>query len=367
MLPSSTQSRFAAFLKGKSTLVPLFLTFASILAGTPSWSEDFCPALFERLLVQSGFPTATYRSSSRELQRRIAENLRRTGLREPYRQLSPSEVSVAPMNEGQSFDYAFEEYISSLKIHPTPGRAIGTRISFRTAEGNPHTIELFAPEGEAAALEAMTQEVLGLPADALSAVHKFEFSPNGYENLRGLYPGKGRVLLLQGRNEGTLSHEFGHAVAQFVWGKANPYKEWNKAFRADGRRFVTPYARKGHDVKGTGFSEDFAESVKLYLLDPDEFAKEFPNRAALLDTIFRSTTSPFGPGGVWAPRRTRYGSVLFPAWRFATGPVPLVLFGVSAVGAGATWIGVGMGEQLDRLNSALKPLPSAVSGKGSTK
>ena len=35
-------------------------------------------------------------------------------------------------------------------------------------------------------------------------------------------------------------------------------------------------------------AEDFAESMKMYITNPDWFAREFPNRKRLIDSILRS-------------------------------------------------------------------------------
>lgn len=292
-------------------LVPLLLaiTSPSSLAG-----ED-CPGLFKRLLIQSGFPTAAYRRSARQLEQMVADNLSRSGPRESYRALQSLEHTIVDINEGRSFNFKFEDY-RGFQVVPAHGRAIGREVRFKAADGKAHTIEILVPEGDKESLDTITREVLSLPSDALPAIQRVELSPRISEGWRGLYADSGVALLARNRGESTLRHEFGHSLAELIWGKPDPFKEWKRVFRADGERYVTHYAWVGRARHLSGFTEDFAESVMLYLNDADRFATQFPHRAALLDTIFRNPQSPFGPGGVWAPIRTRYNSLLFPVWRY---------------------------------------------------
>jgi len=48
-----------------------------------------------------------------------------------------------------------------------------------------------------------------------------------------------------------------------------------------GRKSPTSYGENAN-------AEDFAESMKMYITNPNWFAQEFPNRKRLIDSILRS-------------------------------------------------------------------------------
>lgn len=88
----------------------------------------------------------------------------------------------------------------------------------------------------------------------------------------------------------ALYHEMGHNLdLNRIFSKSD---EWGKAVIEDAqlpnRQFplgVTDYANNCFVTTGFG-TEDFAESIALYLINPKEFAKNYPNRFRELQRIF---------------------------------------------------------------------------------
>jgi hypothetical protein len=219
----------------------------------------------------------------------------------PLRTLTKEEVTITPLNGGKSFSH---NYIDDFGVvqHWGPGPAVGFEVSFKTSGGQIHRIKIVGKYTRPAQIEAVTEMVLKLPAETLEATERIEvqtFVRNSTVN--GYAQPKGFVLHEDGANVRTLNHEFGHNLAVYVWGRFNPYKEWEKAFKADGSKFVTRYAQD--NFASTKYAEDFAEAVESYLANSDQFRKSSPNRAALLDTIFRD-------GDLWKPIRDHNGTTL---------------------------------------------------------
>lgn len=90
----------------------------------------------------------------------------------------------------------------------------------------------------------------------------------------------------------TLNHEIGHNIdkklgecelSQDYWTFKNQL--WNEAIERDGGRNYAPteYAK-------TTLQEDFAESIAEYMSDPSYFTEKFPNRAKILQNIFKAYT-----------------------------------------------------------------------------
>lgn len=90
----------------------------------------------------------------------------------------------------------------------------------------------------------------------------------------------------------TLNHEMGHNIdkklgecelSQDYWTFKNQL--WNEAIERDGGRNYAPteYAK-------TTLQEDFAESIAEYMSDPSYFTEKFPNRAKILQNIFKAYT-----------------------------------------------------------------------------
>ena len=82
----------------------------------------------------------------------------------------------------------------------------------------------------------------------------------------------------------TLCHETGHTIDR----RLNNYSDraiWRDAMKADERvshrKSPTSYGENAN-------AEDFAESMKMYITKPDWFAREFPNRKRLIDSILGS-------------------------------------------------------------------------------
>ncbi len=85
-------------------------------------------------------------------------------------------------------------------------------------------------------------------------------------------------------NSGTLEHILFHEAAhnfdsQLIRHNFSGTPEWQKAISSD-KNTPSEYAK-------TNSQEDFAESVAHYFINPEEFKKNFPNRAAYLIKIFK--------------------------------------------------------------------------------
>ncbi len=67
---------------------------------------------------------------------------------------------------------------------------------------------------------------------------------------------------------------------------------WDMAMRSDGGpyggRFVSEYGQAHYNAKGE-FSEDFADSVKLYMKNPASFKKDYPQRGKIIETFLGVT------------------------------------------------------------------------------
>lgn len=82
----------------------------------------------------------------------------------------------------------------------------------------------------------------------------------------------------------TMCHETGHVIDQRL-SRYSDRQPWKDAMQADeaiaGRKSPTSYGENAN-------AEDFAESMKMYITNPNLFAQEFPNRKRLIDSILRS-------------------------------------------------------------------------------
>lgn len=92
---------------------------------------------------------------------------------------------------------------------------------------------------------------------------------------------------------GEILHEAGHnydyAKAPEGYGALSGTPEWENAMINDSQINnnvigVTPYATQAKNASNTNI-EDFADSVRLYYIDPEAFAKKYPNRYAILSSI----------------------------------------------------------------------------------
>lgn len=215
------------------------------------------------------------------------------------RMLAKNEVTVTPLNGGASFKH---EYEGDLANFWRPGFSAGVELNFKNSAGRNHSLKIIGKSTRPAQIEAVTEMVLRLPAETLEATKLVEVQTFvGNTGASGYAIKNGFVLLENGAREHVVRHEFGHNLAELVWGSAHPYKNWEKAFVADGSNFVSPYAKSS--FTGSKYVEDFAEAVEGYLRDADGFRKTSPNRAAILDTIFRD-------GDLWQPIRDHNGTIL---------------------------------------------------------
>ena len=100
----------------------------------------------------------------------------------------------------------------------------------------------------------------------------------------GATGGDGNIVVY-GKNNLTLdlyAHEMGHNLAARVYGSIHPDQQSRyTAALQSGEVPVSEYARNSP-------SEDFAESVKSYVLDRANFAANHPQRYAVIDQIMRS-------------------------------------------------------------------------------
>lgn len=108
------------------------------------------------------------------------------------------------------------------------------------------------------------------------------------EHISGMTGGDGSITIyVRGDFLGIL-HESGHCFDSL-----NPIsssKEWASSMEADSKingnkMGVTDYADGAFNASGTR-KEDFAESVSLYIINPDAFKKRYPNRWQILNELF---------------------------------------------------------------------------------
>lgn len=254
----------------------------------------------------------TLGSARAALEKKIATNLANPPT-SAVRVLQPDEIKIVPMADGGSFDFKYTDQYNVIRF-VGPKKSIGHEIKFLNSKGLEHKILVVGSSRNPDALKRLTEMVSKLPADALESVDRVELQSfvkhtgtNGYAEAR-------RFVLHEGGDiERTVRHEFGHNLANKIWGRMHPYQEWQKAFERDGGRYVTRYAKDS--AANTYFAEDFAESVADYLQDITLFRAKFPNRSALLDTVFRGqgasmADSPFASGGSWQQISDQYGTRL---------------------------------------------------------
>lgn len=241
----------------------------------------------------------------------------------PYRVLKPGEYSLKEMAGGKSFDFKYTDSYNVVE-HWRPKKALGQEITFTNSKGRPHTIQIVGSSLRPGLIDGVRDTVLKLPADVLESVTRIEVQSFVRNTSAQAYAIDSKIILHEeGSAVSTIRHEFGHSVARYIWGNMKPFKEWDRAFEADGSRYVTNYARQAAEGdKRVGLAEDFAEAVEGYLRDTEAFRKTNPNRAALLDTVFRNggeaiSDSPFARGGVWNPLQDHYNSKGFLVRRWA--------------------------------------------------
>jgi hypothetical protein len=78
-------------------------------------------------------------------------------------------------------------------------------------------------------------------------------------------------------DKGLMAHELAHPLDESL-GNISSKMAWSKYAAKDGK-FVSEYAADYYKLNGKSFKEDFADSIKAYVTDHDNFVKEFPNRA----------------------------------------------------------------------------------------
>lgn len=261
-----------------------------------------------------------------------------------YRILKSGDYSLKEMNDGQAFDFKYTDAYNVVQYW-RPKKTIGREITFTNSKGRPHTIQIVGSSLRRGLVEGVTDSVLKLPADTLEAVSRVEVQTFVQNSPAKAYAIDSKIVLHEdGSAPSVIRHEFGHSVARYIWGRMNPYGEWDKAFKADGSRYVSQYARHTAEAdRRIGLSEDFADGVADYLRDVESFRKLHPNRAALLDTVFRGggetiAQSPFASGGVWAPIQQHYGRPSFVVRRWVSenpeiAGLGLILSGGAVTGA----------------------------------
>ncbi len=125
--------------------------------------------------------------------------------------------------------------------------------------------------------------------DPTDVVAKYKY--RGFENSpffsAGASDGSIITLIPTVFDFGTLVHEIGHNIDSTLGSQdsgwwTNSESEWSNAKKADmelsGEESVTEYGKQS-------LREDFAESLKLYIKDAEDFRKKFPNRARILEEI----------------------------------------------------------------------------------
>lgn len=219
----------------------------------------------------------------------------------PLLGVGKSGAIFTPMNGGQPFKYEFSDLIDGVRQFPG-GSAIGIEISFKNTKGETQKIEVIGAATFDSYLDQATGLVLDLPPSVLEATRRVEVRAFQEDTGKlGSAIGSTISLFKDGVSARALYHEFGHTLATYTWGRSDPFSEWRRAFKKDGSKFISEYAES--KFKSSKFSEDFAEAVAGYLHDANKFRRLFPNRAALLDTIFRDQD-------LWAPVREHNHTVV---------------------------------------------------------
>lgn len=109
----------------------------------------------------------------------------------------------------------------------------------------------------------------------------------------------GNIVIYDGRpaTTGTLSHESGHNLAHQLWGTATPpdFEEGTDSYYErieQGLPTSSDYANAINsgeppvsDYGGTNAAEDFAEAIKLYVLNPARLKRIAPKRYKIIKQI----------------------------------------------------------------------------------
>ena len=107
-------------------------------------------------------------------------------------------------------------------------------------------------------------------------------------HISGMTGGNGSINIFTMGDFSTIIHESGHCFDSV--NQISSSKEWAASMQADSkingnRMGVTYYADNAFNASGNR-KEDFAESVKLYIINPDSFKKQYPNRWKILNKLF---------------------------------------------------------------------------------
>ena len=340
----------------------LRILIAFVFAVGTLLTADFARAKTARDCAK-GFQTLAEARAS--LENKVASNLANPPTHE-IRILKPEEVTVKPMSGGEAFNFKYTND-DVVSLYWRPGKSIGNEITFVNSKGRDHKIVVVGRSRNPEGLKSLTEMVLRLPADTLESVERIELQTFVKNSRTDGYAETRRFILHEGGdNERTVRHEFGHNLAEKIWGRMYPYREWEKAFNGDGGRYATPYAKSS--AASTQFSEDFAESVADYLGNTVYFRSRFPNRAALLDTVFRGggvsiADSPFAAGGTWQQISDNYGTALSRVVRWAEQRPVTVLSATTGVAVVSGAAGYGLVYFVGKCREGECPRPSPSSLK----
>jgi hypothetical protein len=110
---------------------------------------------------------------------------------------------------------------------------------------------------------------------------KWKVRYNDQSHVSGATGGDGRIVVYRGAGlyGSTESHESGHNLAAHLWGSTHPPEssEYGRVIDSD-EPPVSDYARNSR-------SEDFAEAVRLYVMERDYLARIAPRRHAVLGAM----------------------------------------------------------------------------------
>jgi hypothetical protein len=181
---------------------------------------------------------------------------------------------------------------------------ISAKIKFKDPTYGEHAVTVAlplrnTPTQNNTLLAALEDRLSRLPAKHLHVIERVQITAEKVTDSRGFpcYAGtahdKGMAVSADAvlKGDGIVEHEFGHVLGNSLRGEHFWYPDdWAQIHSLDSERSVSPYARTSLSDDRSPLSEDFAETVTLYLqtdagrLMPEARAA-VPNKFKYLDGL----------------------------------------------------------------------------------